>query len=170
MEAERIWVDRHAVGGRKRQGEIVEVLGEPGHVRYRVRWEDGRETIVSPGSDASLSLPGREGEVRPRPRAKTPAKTPGPSRPQDQVEARLTAKPGDRLVVRAHHIREPERDAQILEVLGPNGTPPYRVRWTETGREGLLFPGPDAFVEHPAGPAKRARRQRPGAHKARRGR
>ena len=168
MEAGRIWVDRHAVGGRKRQGEIVEVLGEPGHVRFRVRWEDGRETIVSPGSDASLSLPGREGEGRPRPSAKTPAKTPGRSRPHE-VGSGLTAKPGDRLVVRAHHIREPERDAQILEVLGPNGAPPYRVRWTETGREGLLFPGPDAFVEHPAETAKRAHRQRPGAHEARRG-
>jgi len=169
MEAEKIWVDRHAVGGRKRQGEIVEVLGEPGHHRYRIRWADGRETIVSPGSDASLSLPGRKEEDRPRPRAETPAKARGRISAQGQVGAGLTAKPGDRLVVRAHHIREPERDARILEVLGPNGTPPYRVRWTETGRESLLFPGPDAFVEHLAGAEKRADRRRPGAPKARRG-
>jgi len=25
------------------------VLGEPDHVHHRVRWEDGQETIVSPG-------------------------------------------------------------------------------------------------------------------------
>jgi hypothetical protein len=30
------------------------VLGEPGHEHYRVRWEDGSETIVYPSSDAKV--------------------------------------------------------------------------------------------------------------------
>ena len=53
---------------------------------------------------------------------------------------------GDRLVVRAHFQGQPERDAEILEVLGADA-PPYRVRWDD-GRESIIFPGPDVFVEH----------------------
>jgi uncharacterized protein DUF1918 len=53
---------------------------------------------------------------------------------------------GDRLVVRAHFQGQPERDAEILEVLGGDG-PPYRVRWDD-GRESIIFPGPDVFIEH----------------------
>ncbi len=40
------------------------------------------------------------------------------------------------------------RDAEILEVHGDDGAPPYVVRWSDDGHEGLVFPGPDAFVEH----------------------
>ena len=47
-----IVVEAHHVGGPHRKGEILEVLGEPGHVHYRVRWEDGTETILYPSSDA----------------------------------------------------------------------------------------------------------------------
>jgi hypothetical protein len=60
----------------------------------------------------------------------------------------LRANPGDRLVIRAHHLGEPDRDGEILEVLGADRTPPFRVRWEEDGREALLFPGTDAYVEH----------------------
>ena len=43
-----IVVEERHVGERGRMGEIVEVLGEPGHEHYRVRWEDGPETIFYP--------------------------------------------------------------------------------------------------------------------------
>jgi hypothetical protein len=52
---------------------------------------------------------------------------------------------GDRLVVRAHHLGEPERDAEILEVLGTNGAPPYRVRWDD-GHESVVYPGSDVYI------------------------
>lgn len=55
---------------------------------------------------------------------------------------------GDRLVVRSVHLDGPVRDAEILEVRGRGGEPPYRVRWSDTGHESLVFPGPDASVEH----------------------
>lgn len=55
---------------------------------------------------------------------------------------------GDRLVIKGHHIGEPDHDAEILEVRGMDGSPPYLVRWGDTGHEALLFPGTDAFVEH----------------------
>ena len=52
----------HRVGEHERTGEILEVLGEPGHERYRVRWDDGRESVFYPGSDATIRH-----SVRPRP-------------------------------------------------------------------------------------------------------
>ena len=55
---------------------------------------------------------------------------------------------GDRLVIRGHHLGEPVRDAEILEVKHEDGSPPYFVRWSDTGHEALVFPGSDAFVEH----------------------
>jgi len=60
----------------------------------------------------------------------------------------MRAAPGDRLVVKGHHVGEPDRDAEILEVRGENGDPPYFVRWSDDGHEGLFFPGTDAEVEH----------------------
>ena len=60
----------------------------------------------------------------------------------------MQATEGDRIVVRGHHVGEPDRDAEILEVHGDDGTPPFLVRWSDDGHEGLYFPGPDAIVEH----------------------
>jgi hypothetical protein len=42
----------HRVGESGRTGEILEVIGEQGHEHYRVLWEDGRESIFYPSSDA----------------------------------------------------------------------------------------------------------------------
>jgi len=60
----------------------------------------------------------------------------------------LRARPGDRLVIRAHHAREAEHDGEILEVLGDEGAPPYVVRWEEDGHVSRLYPGADAYVQH----------------------
>ena len=40
--------------------------------------------------------------------------------------------------------------SEIIEVRGADGEPPYVVRHSD-GREGLVFPGADATVEHPQG-------------------
>ena len=49
-----IVIEGHHVGDTKRTGEILEVLGEPGHEHYRVRWDD-HESIFYPGSgDATI--------------------------------------------------------------------------------------------------------------------
>lgn len=60
----------------------------------------------------------------------------------------MQAMVGDRMVIKGHHIGEPDRDAEILAVRGEDGRPPYVVRWSEDGREGPFFPGSDASVEH----------------------
>jgi CBS domain-containing protein len=66
--------------------------------------------------------------------------------------SRLTARPGDRLVIQPHHMGEPERDAEILEAHGPGGGTPFLVRWTDTGRTSLFYPGSDARVERLVAP------------------
>lgn len=56
---------------------------------------------------------------------------------------------GDRLVVRAHRLGQSPRDAEILEILGDGGGPPYRVRWVDDDYETVVYPGSDVFIEHP---------------------
>jgi len=60
----------------------------------------------------------------------------------------MQAAVGDRLMVRSVHIDGPVRDGEILEVHGPDGAPPYVVQWSDDGHTSLVFPGPDATVEH----------------------
>jgi hypothetical protein len=60
----------------------------------------------------------------------------------------VKAKVGDRVIVKGHHLGEPERDAVVLEVRGADGESPYLVRWSADGHEGLFFPGSDATVVH----------------------
>ena len=55
---------------------------------------------------------------------------------------------GDRIVIHGHRVGEPDRDCEVLEARGPDGTPPFRVRWDDSGHETLFFPGPDAEVQH----------------------
>ena len=49
-----IVVSGHRVGDRERLGKILETLGEAAHVHYRVRWDDGSESILYPGNDATI--------------------------------------------------------------------------------------------------------------------
>lgn len=60
----------------------------------------------------------------------------------------MKAAVGDRIIVRSTHVGEPQRDGEILEVHGPDGDPPYVVRWSDNGHEVLLFPGPDTQIHH----------------------
>ena len=43
-----IVVGGHSVGSERTMGEILEIRGEPEHERYRIRWEDGHESIFHP--------------------------------------------------------------------------------------------------------------------------
>jgi len=71
------------------------------------------------------------------------------------TQLQVKASPGDRLVIHPHHQGEPERDGEILQALGRDGGPPFRVRWEDGGRETILYPGSDAVVEHLARPRRR---------------
>ena len=60
----------------------------------------------------------------------------------------MRASVGDRIVIRGHHVGEPDRDCQVLEAKGADGGSPYVVRWSDDGHEALFFPGSDASVQH----------------------
>ena len=59
----------------------------------------------------------------------------------------MKAKTGDRLVIKGHRAGESEKAAEIVEVRGESGEPPYLVRWLDDGHEALMFPGRDAVIE-----------------------
>jgi hypothetical protein len=61
----------------------------------------------------------------------------------------MKTKAGDHIVIVGHRVGEPERDCEVLEVHGEDGGPPYLVRWSDTGQEGIFFPGSDAHVHVP---------------------
>ena len=56
---DQIQITGHVVGDAPRNAEILEVLGEPGHEHFRVRWEDGHESIYFPADDASIKRPAK---------------------------------------------------------------------------------------------------------------
>jgi len=60
----------------------------------------------------------------------------------------MQAQVGDRIVIHAHHYGDVTRDCQVLEIVGPDGGPPYRVRWSDRDHDSLFTPGSDAVVEH----------------------
>lgn len=60
----------------------------------------------------------------------------------------MYAHEGDRLVVPSEQPGGPAREAEILGFRKGDGSPPFHVRWSDTGHEGLCFPGPSAFVIH----------------------
>jgi hypothetical protein len=56
---DRIVVESETVGTPTRAGEVLEVIeGEVG-VRYRVRWEDGHETVFTPSGGSARIVPKR---------------------------------------------------------------------------------------------------------------
>ena len=58
----------------------------------------------------------------------------------------MEASVGDRLVVKSHHVGEPDREAVVLEVHGQNGAGPYKVKWND-GHESVFFPSSDCSVQ-----------------------
>ncbi len=56
---------------------------------------------------------------------------------------------GDRICIHGSTVGQEDRHGEVLEVHGKDGEPPFLIRF-EDGHTGLLFPGPDAVIEHPA--------------------
>jgi CBS-domain-containing membrane protein len=83
-----------------------------------------------PGLPVPTTAPGA---VRPRAKAQ-----PGPGQ----------ARVGDQIVIHRRTMGEPDRDGEVLEVTGPAGDPPFRVRWSDDGKVTFFYPGPDAEIRH----------------------
>jgi Domain of unknown function (DUF1918) len=62
----------------------------------------------------------------------------------------MRARIGDRLCVHSRTVNRPDRIGEVVEVRGPDGQPPFLVRFADGER--LMFPGPDCEV-HPTSSA-----------------
>jgi hypothetical protein len=58
----------------------------------------------------------------------------------------MQASVGDRILIHGHVVGQADRTGEIIEVRGPDGSPPYVVRFDD-GHETLVYPGPDAIIE-----------------------
>jgi hypothetical protein len=51
---DEVVVESLLLGAPPRKGEILEVLGARGHTHFRVRWDDGRESVFFPASTSHV--------------------------------------------------------------------------------------------------------------------
>lgn len=56
---------------------------------------------------------------------------------------------GDWLVIKGVTIDKPDKHGLITEVHSADGSPPFVVRWLDTGHVATVFPGPDAVIVTP---------------------
>lgn len=66
-----------------------------------------------------------------------------------------TGRVGDWLVVPPAPGEGHGRRGQVVALMHPDGTPPFRVRWLEDEHVSVVFPSADAHLEthHPVHPA-----------------
>jgi hypothetical protein len=57
----------------------------------------------------------------------------------------MHASVGDEIIIHGRVLGTPSRRGQVLETHGPEGTPPYLVKFDD-GHETLVFPGPDVEI------------------------
>lgn len=61
------WLEVNGIPGyAARRGEILEILGRPGHEHYRVHWDEQHESLHFPAQGTTVI---RHGASRSRPRA-----------------------------------------------------------------------------------------------------
>lgn len=54
---DQIIIETSTLDTPRRQGQVVEVIGDGEQQHYRVRWQDGHESIYFPGPDARVLPP-----------------------------------------------------------------------------------------------------------------
>jgi Domain of unknown function (DUF1918) len=58
------WVEARGIHGAPgRRGQIIEVLGAPGHEHFRVRWDERHESILFPSDGVSV-VPAKRSQSR----------------------------------------------------------------------------------------------------------
>ncbi|HZN20760.1 MAG TPA: DUF1918 domain-containing protein [Micromonosporaceae bacterium] len=59
----------------------------------------------------------------------------------------MKAQLGDRLVLEGAHVGDRRRIGVIIALRREDGTPPYVVRWLDSGQESLVYPGSQGRIE-----------------------
>lgn len=60
----------------------------------------------------------------------------------------MNAEVGDHVVIEGTRPGTTRREGEIVALHHADGSPPYDVRWSDTGHVGVFIPGPDAHVRH----------------------
>ena len=69
----------------------------------------------------------------------------------------MNARIGEWVIVEGRGLDDGRRQGQITSLVHADGSPPYRVRWTD-GHDSVFYPGPGARIEgHPVAPVVRLR-------------
>jgi hypothetical protein len=68
----RVVAESESTDRRPRSGVVEEVLRSDPAARYRIRWDDGRESIYTPASGALRAGPGRKRPKQPTRRTRSP--------------------------------------------------------------------------------------------------
>jgi Domain of unknown function (DUF1918) len=66
----------------------------------------------------------------------------------------MQAHVGDAIAVHSRHVGEHERVGVIAEVRGPDGAPPYLVKWDD-GKQAVFFPSADCTLAPKSSGARR---------------
>lgn len=56
-KGDRVFLESERVGQPVREGEILEVIQGMTSVRYRVRWADGHESVLTPSVGSATIVP-----------------------------------------------------------------------------------------------------------------
>jgi Domain of unknown function (DUF1918) len=59
-QGDNIVVESATLDSPRRQGRVMEVIGTGEGEHYRVRWQDGHESIYFPGADAHVVATGEQ--------------------------------------------------------------------------------------------------------------
>jgi Domain of unknown function (DUF1918) len=77
----------------------------------------------------------------------------------------MRAEVGDWLVIKGRTVEQADHRGLITEVHSADGSPPYVVKWLDSGHVATVIPGPDAIIvtaaEQPKGATSRSDRSPP---------
>ena len=65
-QGNQIVIDTTTLDALRRRGEVIEVIGQGEREHYRIRWQDGHESVYFPGPDARVGVAGLSGPFGPR--------------------------------------------------------------------------------------------------------
>jgi hypothetical protein len=57
-QGDQIVIDTTTLDALRRRGEVIEVIGHGEREHYRIRWQDGHESVYFPGPDARVESAG----------------------------------------------------------------------------------------------------------------
>lgn len=150
---DEIVVANHPPGQKGRVGTIVGMSIAQGSPLLVVHWLAGDyDAVVLPGLARDIDVlhkahPDRHANLFSQSEDSETAKQ---AHGTDWRWMITRANVGDELTVKGRRQGDGHRHGEIVEIHGPDGSPPYLVRWRD-GRKSLFWPSSDCIVDHRQG-------------------